>query len=65
MVSKLLYAQTVGLYGCWLAETRSENPNTIMEKYLDKVHYLNFLFWIMIGQQSLFCSLMIALISVR
>jgi hypothetical protein len=35
--SKLLYAQTLGLYGSWLAETRSENPNTIMEKYLDKV----------------------------
>ncbi|CAB3982970.1 serine- kinase ATM [Paramuricea clavata] len=34
--SKLLYAQTLGLYGSWLAETRSENPNTIMEKYLDK-----------------------------
>lgn len=38
--SKLLYAQTLGLYGSWLAETRSENPNTIMEKYLDKVVYL-------------------------
>ncbi len=36
--SKLLYAQTLGLYGSWLAETRSENPNTIMEKYLDKVY---------------------------
>ena len=33
-----LYAQTLGLYGNWLAETRSENPNTIMEKYLDKVY---------------------------
>ena len=29
----------MGLYGSWLAETRSENPNTIMEKYLDKVKH--------------------------
>ncbi|XP_028397502.1 serine-protein kinase ATM-like [Dendronephthya gigantea] len=28
--------ETLGLYGSWLAETRSENPNTIMEKYLEK-----------------------------
>ena len=32
-----LYPQALGLYGTWLAESKSENPNTIIEKYLEKV----------------------------
>jgi len=31
-----LYPQALGLYGTWLAESKSENPNTIIEKYLEK-----------------------------
>ncbi|XP_033740359.1 serine-protein kinase ATM-like [Pecten maximus] len=30
------YAKVLCIYGNWLAETRSENPNVIMEDYLDK-----------------------------
>ena len=33
-----LYPQALGLYGTWLAESKSENPNTIIEKYLEKVN---------------------------
>jgi len=32
-----LYPEALGLYGTWLAESKSENPNTIIEKYLEKV----------------------------
>lgn len=32
-----LYPQALGLYGTWLAESKSENPNTIIENYLEKV----------------------------
>jgi ataxia telangiectasia mutated family protein len=35
-----LYPQALGLYGSWLAETRSENPNKIIENYLEKVQDL-------------------------
>ncbi|XP_074626555.1 serine-protein kinase ATM-like isoform X2 [Acropora palmata] len=31
-----LYPQALGLYGNWLAESKSENPNTIIEEYLKK-----------------------------
>ncbi|XP_066028150.1 serine-protein kinase ATM isoform X2 [Pocillopora verrucosa] len=31
-----LYPQTLGLYGTWLAESKSENPSTIIENYLEK-----------------------------
>ncbi|EDO36404.1 predicted protein [Nematostella vectensis] len=31
-----LYPQALGLYGSWMAETRSENPNKIIEEYLEK-----------------------------
>ncbi|KAL4233543.1 hypothetical protein ACF0H5_008223 [Mactra antiquata] len=34
--SARFYAQTLSLYGNWLAETRSENPNIIMESYMEK-----------------------------
>ncbi|CAC5396816.1 ATM [Mytilus coruscus] len=30
------YPQVLSIYGNWLAETRSENPNVIMEEYLEK-----------------------------
>lgn len=30
------YAKVLCIYGNWLAETRSENPNVIMEDYLEK-----------------------------
>ena len=36
----ILYPQALGLYGSWLAETRSENPNKIIEEYLEKVWYV-------------------------
>ena len=26
----------LGIYGTWLAETRSENPNVVLEQYLKK-----------------------------
>ena len=32
-----LFPQALGLYGNWLAESKSENPNTIIENYLEKV----------------------------
>ena len=32
-----LYPQALGLYGNWLAESKSENPTTIIEDYLEKV----------------------------
>ena len=32
-----LHPQALGLYGNWLAESKSENPNTIIEEYLKKV----------------------------
>jgi len=32
-----MYPQALGIYGNWLADTRSENPNIIMEEYLEKV----------------------------
>ena len=35
--ASVLYPQALGLYGNWLAESKSENPNTIMEDYLEKV----------------------------
>lgn len=31
-----LYPQALGLYGNWLAESKSENPNTIIEEHLEK-----------------------------
>lgn len=31
------YPETLSIYGNWLAETRSENPNIIMENYMEKV----------------------------
>ncbi|KAH3729489.1 hypothetical protein DPMN_055461, partial [Dreissena polymorpha] len=31
-----LYPEALGIYGNWLAETRSENPNIIMEQYMEK-----------------------------
>lgn len=33
------YPQVLSIYGNWLAETRSENPNVIMEEYLEKVQF--------------------------
>ena len=33
----LLYPKCLGIYGNWLAETRSDNPKVIMEEYLSKV----------------------------
>ena len=33
----MLYPKCLGIYGNWLAETKSENPNVIMEQYLRKV----------------------------
>ena len=36
----LLYAKCLGIYGNWLAETKSENPNVIMGQYLQKVKHL-------------------------
>ena len=36
-VAARFYPQTLNIYGNWLADTRSENPNVIMEKYLEKV----------------------------
>lgn len=35
--ASVLYPQALGLYGNWLAESKSENPNTIIEDYLKKV----------------------------
>jgi len=32
-----MYPQALGIYGNWLADTRSENPNIIMEEYMEKV----------------------------
>ncbi|XP_060585424.1 serine-protein kinase ATM-like [Ruditapes philippinarum] len=32
----MYYPQTLSIYGNWLAETRSENPNIIMENYMEK-----------------------------
>ncbi|CAH3032263.1 unnamed protein product [Porites lobata] len=34
--ASVLYPQALGLYGTWLAESKSENPNTIIEDYLEK-----------------------------
>ncbi|KAJ8315047.1 hypothetical protein KUTeg_007197 [Tegillarca granosa] len=32
-----LYPKVLSIYGDWLAETRSENPNVIMDQYLEKI----------------------------
>ena len=37
LVAGKFYPQALSIYGNWLADTRSENPNVIMEKYLEKV----------------------------
>jgi len=31
------------LYGNWLAETRSQSPNVILDEYLSKVSYIRIL----------------------
>jgi len=31
------YPKALSIYGNWLADTRSENPNIIMEQYMEKV----------------------------
>ncbi|XP_052812043.1 serine-protein kinase ATM-like isoform X2 [Mya arenaria] len=31
-----MFPKALGIYGDWLAETRSENPNIIMENYMEK-----------------------------
>ena len=36
-IAARFYPQALSIYGNWLADTRSENPNVIMEKYLEKV----------------------------
>ena len=33
---KRLLPQCLGIYGTWLAETRSESPSVVMEQYLEK-----------------------------
>ena len=38
-VAARFYPQALSIYGNWLADTRSENPNVIMENYLEKVPY--------------------------
>ena len=39
----MFYPRVLSIYGNWLAETRSENPNVIMEDYLEKVDCLVFI----------------------
>ena len=38
MEAARLYPRALGIYGDWLAETKSEDPSVIMEKYLNKVY---------------------------
>ncbi|XP_053392108.1 serine-protein kinase ATM-like, partial [Mercenaria mercenaria] len=35
-VAAMFYPQALSIYGNWLAETRSENPNIIMENYMER-----------------------------